>query len=177
MAVDLAPRSSGPVVRAFDRVAQRRITSFEIRVNEAFDPDICPLPNLPWLAFHYGVDVWSTAWSEDQKRAVVRDAYRNFRARGTRSGLIAALGNLVSEVQVIEWWEEAATPGTFRVDVVGSEASTSVQAQAAIAEIIKRSAAHTRHYTITVDSQIGIDFVVGAGIRSTLISTITGNAA
>lgn len=166
------PKSSGPIVQAFDQVAKKRITALDAKVNEAFNPNTSPVAFLPWLAFHYGVDVWSTAWGEAQKRAVIRDTYHNFRTRGTRSGLIAALGNLVNEVEIIEWYSEAATAGTFRVNVIGDAAATSASAQATIAEIVANTAPHTRHFSITVETEIDAPFIVAPAMRFAKLLTV-----
>ena len=149
----LVPKSSGEIALALDRVINQLLTQIGIDISNSLDPERCRTDLLPWLAYHRGVDVWFSDWSVSQKRAVIRDATKNFRRRGTRTGLVSALDNLVSEVEILEWWQEAATQATFRVNVIGS-ALESISAQNAIADVVKRSSPYTRQGAVTVENQL-----------------------
>lgn len=160
----LASKGSGPLAEAIDRVLATRMTDLSIEIGHSVDPERCRADLLPWLAYTRGVDVWSGSWSEAQKRAVVRDAYKNFKRRGTRTGLELELGNLLSDVTIFEWWEEAAAAATFRVNVEGT-ALESLEAQDAISEVVVRNAPYTRHSAVTVENRIGITGIAAVGVR------------
>jgi phage tail P2-like protein len=176
MVVSLSKAVSGPVLAAFDAVLDARLSNLDAKLAEVFDPERCPAGLLAWLAYHYGVDVWSSAWTESQKRAAVRDAYDNFRRRGTRSGMEAALSNFVAEVLLLEWWQSAAAPGTFDVLVTGDATSTSTEAQDALAEIVARTAPYTRTFTITVTTEIDVAAVAAPALRVAKILTVDSKA-
>lgn len=147
----LVTASSGELAQAIDYVIDQRLSRLSIEIEFSFDPYRCRSDLLPWLAYHRGVDVWLSEWTVSQQRGVVASAVRNFRNRGTVSAIQDALGALASGVDVIEWWQEAATPGTFRVNVLGS-GTTDIATQNAIADVVTRTAPYTRHSAVTVEN-------------------------
>lgn len=60
-----------------------RISDVPVLVRESWDPDECPVALLPWLAWAFSVDEWDSAWTEEEKRQAVRDAYNLARVKGT----------------------------------------------------------------------------------------------
>lgn len=45
-----------------------------VPIRELWDPDTCPADKLAFLAWAFGVDEWDPAWSDEAKRATIRDA-------------------------------------------------------------------------------------------------------
>lgn len=172
MAVKLSPESSGVIARAFDAAMEAQITDLKIEIAESLDYERCREDLLPFLAFNRGVDTWSPTWTVEQKRAVIRDAIPNFRKRGTKTGLIGELGNLASEVAIIEWWEEAGTPATGRVIVTGGSTLDSVEAQEAISIVVERARPYTRPMTVEVIILLDFPAVPRVGFRSLILQPI-----
>jgi phage tail P2-like protein len=88
-------------------------------LRDLWNPDTCPLKALPWLAWAVRVDAWDDAWTEAQKRAVIKSAYQVHKQKGTVGSVEAALDALGVSADIVEWWQEQppATPHTFRIDV------------------------------------------------------------
>lgn len=99
--------------------ATARLAEMPVPVRELWNPDTCPLPLLPWLAWAYSVDQWESSWTEAQKRAVVRNALLVHRYKGTLGGLKRALASLGYSMTIREWFEEfpREAPFTFRIDI------------------------------------------------------------
>ena len=55
------------------------------------NPDTCPKHLLPWLAWSLSVDFWDGGWSEDTKRASIREAVGIHRVKGTLQSVRRAL--------------------------------------------------------------------------------------
>lgn len=63
--------------------ATARIADVPIPTRDLWNHETCPLELLPWLAWAFGVDEWDAGWSEDTKRATIRDAVSVQRRKGS----------------------------------------------------------------------------------------------
>jgi phage tail P2-like protein len=94
---------------------------------------------LPWLAWALSVDVWSTGWSEEKKRQVIKATTEVHRHKGTPYAVEAAFKAINIRATVKEWFEYDGDPYKFKlaVDVVdeGLDAAT----YAIIEEIAKKT--------------------------------------
>lgn len=88
-------------------------------LRDLVNPDTCPARLLPWLASTLSVDAWNDAWTDAQKRAVIKASFLVHQRKGTVAAVRAALGAIDLGVTLTEWWQETppATPHTFRLDV------------------------------------------------------------
>jgi phage tail P2-like protein len=120
MSSDLLPPSASGQERALSDTVSR-LADVPVPVRDSWNPDTCPAAMLPWLAWAFSVDEWDAAWSEEEKRGVIRDSFHVHRHKGTISAIDRALRPLGYLIEVIEWWEETppATPYTFKV-VIGT---------------------------------------------------------
>lgn len=69
----LLPPNATDQERALDQ-STGRITDVPVPIRELWNPATCPADKLAWLAWAFGVDEWSEAWTEASKRATIRDA-------------------------------------------------------------------------------------------------------
>lgn len=85
----------------------------------AWDPDACPVHLLPYLAQAWSVDEWDPAWSEAQKRQVIRDSIWIHRHKGTIGALRRAIAQLGLGARVVRWFEQTprARAYTFKLFV------------------------------------------------------------
>lgn len=60
-----------------------RIGDVPVNISDLWNPDLCPLNFLPWLAWSLSVDWWDDAWSEEIKRKVVKSSIAIHRHKGT----------------------------------------------------------------------------------------------
>lgn len=83
------------------------------------NPETIPANLLPWLAWDRSVDVWDTAWTDSQKRAVVASSIRVHQHKGTVGAMLTALAALDYTAQLVEGWQTSppGAPYTFRIDV------------------------------------------------------------
>lgn len=88
-------------------------------LRDLIKPDTCPAALLPWLASELSVDTWDNAWTEAQKRAVIKASILVHRRKGTVSAVREVLQATDADVNLVEWWQEQprGTPHTFRLDV------------------------------------------------------------
>jgi phage tail P2-like protein len=63
--------------------ATARISDVPVPLRDTWNPDTCPADVLPWLAWAFGVDEWDAGWSDDTKRATIRNAVMIQRRKGS----------------------------------------------------------------------------------------------
>jgi len=93
MPATLLPNNSTPWEQAAEATGTARFPGLDPGlVKSAIDPYTIPAQLLPWLAWHYSVDIWNPDWSEAEKRWVIATEIRRKRLKGTLGGLKAYLG-------------------------------------------------------------------------------------
>lgn len=114
----LLPPNATKLERALEK-PMARTTALPVKVRDLWSPDDCPLPLLPWLAWSYGVTKWNSRWTEEQKRACVRNALFVKRYKGTYQAVERALGALGYSINIVEWFEDSprADAYTFRIEI------------------------------------------------------------
>lgn len=112
----LLPINSTPLERAIE-AALEEVT--EIPLRRLYNPDTCPTPLLPWLAWSWSVDRWDSTWPEAVKRSAIRSAYYIHLRKGTIGALRRVVEPLGYLIEVLEWWETEprGVPGTFALQV------------------------------------------------------------
>lgn len=103
---------------ALERAAAQALAKIErvpVPLRQLWNPDTCPLELLPYLAWAYSVDRWSSAWPESAKRAAIKAAYFIHAHKGTIGALRRVVEPLGYLIEVLEWWQTApeGVPGTF----------------------------------------------------------------
>lgn len=114
----LLPYNATAQERALE-LATARLADTPVLVREVWNPDTCPVELLPWLAWAFSVDRWEANWTEEQKRAVIRNSIFVHRHKGTLGAVKRALVSLGYTAIVTEWFDKAptGTPGTFSIEV------------------------------------------------------------
>jgi len=115
----ILPKTASAIERAVLAAELARIAMVDPTVIVTiWNPATCPDVLLPWLAQGVSADVWSNDWDEATKRAVIAASPMVHRLKGTLGAVRRALAAFDLDTRVIEWWEEDARRGTFRVEVV-----------------------------------------------------------
>lgn len=109
-----------PNASQLERLSAEALAQIErvpVPLRDLWNPDTCPVELLPYLAWAFSVDRWSSAWPERAKRAAIKAAYFIHAHKGTIGALRRVVEPLGYLIEVREWWEEAplGTPGTFRL--------------------------------------------------------------
>jgi phage tail P2-like protein len=103
-----------------ERLAAQALAQIErvpVPLRELWNPDTCPVELLPYLAWAFSVDRWSSAWPESAKRAAIKAAFFIHAHKGTIGALRRVVEPLGYLIEVLEWWEKTPTgvPGTFEL--------------------------------------------------------------
>lgn len=112
----LLPRNASAIENAV-AIASSPLGEVSVPLRQLWDPETCPIELLPYLAWAFSVDRWSSDWPEKTKRDVIKKAYFIHRHKGTISALRRVVEPLGFLINVIEWWKIGETPGTFRLEV------------------------------------------------------------
>ncbi|WP_300245385.1 phage tail protein I [Pseudomonas sp.] len=101
----LLPRNSTPLERQAAQ-ALAEIQRVPIPLRQLYNPDLCPAHLLPYLAWAFSVDRWSSQWTEAAKRAAIRAAYYIHSRKGTIGALRRVVEPLGYLIEVVEWWQK-----------------------------------------------------------------------
>lgn len=121
----LLPPNATILERVIEQVIAARQASISTALRSLWDPDLCPVDFLPFLAWQFSVDRWNPDWPVAVKRSVVRSSVSVHRIKGTRkavSDVIAALGAVG---EIVEWWETdpPGDAGTFVLNLLATDSA------------------------------------------------------
>ena len=135
---DLLPPNATAQERALSLAAGRNVTT---PIRDVWDPDTCPAALLAWLAWAFSVDEWDPAWSDLQKREVIKTAAAVHRYKGTIGAVQEALAALFVGARVQEWFNQlpAGDPYTFRILLDVEQAGVEQAAYASLYRVIERT--------------------------------------
>lgn len=93
----ILPRENAtPLEIGLDLALEAPVLDIPVPIRDLWRWDTCPASHLPWLAWSMSVDLWSDAWPETKKRAVIREAF----AVHARKGTLWAIRKYLSYVDV-----------------------------------------------------------------------------
>ena len=87
--------------------ALAQIQRVPIPLRQLWNPDTCPTPLLPYLAWSLSVDRWDGNWSDATKRAAIRASFFIHSRKGTIGALRRVVEPLGYLIEIIEWWQTA----------------------------------------------------------------------
>ena len=102
MTVHLLPPSASAAERALSIAAVLPDDLQPERIKALWNPHVCPIELLPWLAWSWHVDDWDESWSEEIKRAFVTAAWEVHRFKGTPWAVRRALEALEYRAEIDE---------------------------------------------------------------------------
>lgn len=158
MTVDLLPPKAAPLER---RTAQglAQIERVPIPIRDLHDPDRCPEPLLPYLAWERSVDRWDNAWPERTKREVIKASPYIHRHKGTIGALRRVVEPLGYLIRIVEWWQ--TTPpgprGTFELEIGTLESGITEELYDALVLFLEDAKPASRHITrldISLDTRV-----------------------
>lgn len=135
-----------------------------------WNPDTCPMPLLPWLAWTFGLESWSNDWSEAVKRARVRGAIPVAKRRGTIGSMRRLLESYGGNMTIKEWWQYTPPrePHTFDITVVlnGKDGqSATAQFVQEVIDDIHRTKPVRSHFKFTQGLQVNGELKVAGCVR------------
>lgn len=93
------------------------ISGLSVPLRDLWNPELCPVKFLPYLAWAFSVDRWDEKWTPAEKRQAVKDAFYIHRRKGTVAAIRRVIENLGYTMTIQEWWQVADPAGTFRLTV------------------------------------------------------------
>ncbi len=165
----LLPGNSTPLERQA-AVALAQIQRVPITLRQLWNPDLCPLAILPYLAWSFSVDRWDSSWSESTKRAAIRAAFYIHSRKGTVGALRRVVEPLGYLIEIIEWWQTApnGVPGTFALKVGVLDTGITEEMYQELTFLIDDAKPRSRHLTglaISLETQglLGVGVTVYEG--------------
>lgn len=161
--MSLLPPNASP----FETAIEDAVTTHAVPVplRSLWDPQTCPESLLPWLAWSVSVDNWDATWPVEVRRAVVANAIRVQRNKGSVASVRTAIAAFGANMALREWWQNSphGTRGTFDVVLsIADQAGAAPTAQfvdSVIAEI-DRTKPLSRHFTfaqaLTAAGNVGL---------------------
>lgn len=166
----LLPSNSTPLEQqAAQALAQ--IQRVPIPLRTLYNPDKCPLPLLPYLAWSFSVDRWDSQWPESAKRSAIRSAYYIHSRKGTLGSLRRVVEPLGFAIEIVEWWQTIplGPRATFALNISVSETGITEQMYQELTWLIDDAKPLTRHLT-------GLDIILETRVESyTVIATDDGD--
>lgn len=135
---------------ALERHAAQALAQIErvpIPLRDIWNPDTCPVELLPYLAWAFSVDTWSSNWPESAKRQAIRVAYQVHAQKGTITALRRVIAPRGTLERVIEWWQQQppALPGTFALEVAVTDRGITEQTYVEMEHLIDATKPLSRH--------------------------------
>ncbi len=148
-----------PNASELERLAAEALAQIErvpVPLRQLWNPDTCPVELLPYLAWAFSVDRWSSAWPERAKRAAIKAAYFIHAHKGTIGALRRVVEPLGYLLEVREWWqlEPFGTPGTFSLVVGVRDTGITDETYQELERLIDDAKPVSRHL---VELAVGLD--------------------
>lgn len=175
-ASSLLPPNASKLERDIEQVIASSL-DLPLSISDLWDPFLCPLSLLPWLAWAYSVDQWADSWPESVKRQVVNDAFDIHRYKGTPYAVQQALNSLGIKTNILEWWESGGSNmrGTMKVlalvnDNITDENDGLITSKmlAMVTEAIRASKRGSIHFDVELGISFDESFTVAAGISPSI---------
>lgn len=148
----LLPPNSTALERAVEQL-QARSATVAVPLRELWNPDTCPAPLLPWLAWTLSLDGWQPYWPESIKRSRIRMAVEIQRRKGTAKSVRDVVRSFGSSLALREWWqtEPMGEPHTFDVTLtLGSGVPKTIEYQNDVIAELERTKPVRSHFSFTL---------------------------
>lgn len=135
-------------------LATLRLVDIDTHLRHLWSPNDCPEGHLPWLAWSFSLDGWSTDWPISIKRNRIRRAIQIARRKGTVESVRGVVESFGGGVAIREWWQQEPRGLPFTFDLVltlsngGGLPITAAFIDAVIAEVHRAKPARS-HFTFT----------------------------
>lgn len=162
----LLPRNATALERQAAQ-ALAHIQRVPIPLRQLYNPDLCPLPLLPYLAWAFSVDRWDSQWTETAKRAACKAAYFIHSRKGTIGALRRIVEPLGYLIEVVEWWQTVplGTRATFALRIGVLETGITEERYQELVWLIDDAKPLTRHLTgLDIILETRLDAHVGVAV-------------
>lgn len=172
----LLPPNSTAQERVIE-AATARVADVPTPLRDLWNPQTCPEPLLPWLAWALSIDSWKSYWSVSIKRARVAAALAIQRRKGTAQSVRTVVASFGGDVALREWWQQApaGAPHTFAIAVTGGSAGDASVAQDIVDEVTRTKPVRS-HFVLSqgvsagVNPRLAASAVVGTYINLNMVA-------
>ncbi|SUT91534.1 phage tail protein I [Actinobacillus lignieresii] len=121
----------------------------ELPIKSLINPDTCPAPLLPYLAWTFSVDGWEENWDESKKRNEIKQSFYVHKKKGTVSAVRRIVESMGYDFSIIEWFNDKppAKPGTFKIEVEIANVGISNKVFEELDRLIEDAKPVSRHLT------------------------------
>ncbi|WP_070887517.1 phage tail protein I [Pseudomonas argentinensis] len=158
----LLPPNATALERAVEQL-QARSATVTVPLRKLWNPDTCPAPLLPWLAWTLSLDGWQPYWPESIKRERIRMAVEIQRRKGTAKSVRDVVRSFGSSLAIREWWqmEPKGGPHTFALTLtLGAGVPNTIEYQQDVVAEIERTKPVRSHFTLN----LGLSATGGLGL-------------
>ncbi len=117
----LLPFNTSELEQTLEQVHAQRLVSIPLPISTLWNPEHCPEPLLPWLAWAFSVENWESDWPVEIKRDVIASSVAVHRQKGTLASIRRVLNALRIHFEIKEWFEYGGEPHTFRLTTSANE--------------------------------------------------------
>lgn len=116
--MNLLPPNSTSFEKKIIRTTSK-LTDLNADLSSLIRVDDAPSDFLSILAWQFSVDRWQDDWSDDVKRAQIKNSIKVHTYKGTNFALRSIAESFGYSLTVHEWWQETPmnVPGTFQITV------------------------------------------------------------
>ncbi|MEG3089766.1 phage tail protein I [Sphingomonas sp. PB4P5] len=116
MPTDLLPPNATTLERSLS-LAIARAGAVPFDLGALWNPALCPVELLPWLAWALSTDRWDPDWSDADKRVAVAGTIEEQRRKGTRWAVDQVLKSFDDLLELVEWFQATPRlqPSTFEL--------------------------------------------------------------
>ncbi|MGV2936363.1 phage tail protein I [Providencia sp. AGC89] len=172
MSSQLLPVGSSKLeIAAAEACAQ--IEKVPVPIRELWNPDLCPVHLLPYLAWAFSVDRWDKNWTEKAKRDAIKSAMFIHKHKGTIGALRRVVAPIGTLINVDEWFEDGSEVGTFKLDIALRDTGIDEETHIELTNIINDTKPVSRKLTnITLHLETESVINVGALVEDGSLTTI-----
>lgn len=169
---NLLPPNTPALVHAFDGISAERIDAIPLPLRDLWNPWVCPIELLPWLAWALSVDEWEENWPEQVKRQVVAKSIQVHLHKGTYGAVEDAIAVLGIRVDLSEWFDQSppGQRGTMQLtawvnqNLTGEDAVMTPE----LYEQLKRAVDAVKRCGIHYDFRVGAAYENRIGMASAI---------
>jgi phage tail P2-like protein len=168
---NLAPPNATDLERAiYDTIAN--LGAIDFPIEDLWNPALCPLHLLPFLAWALNVDAWDETWSDTRKRTVVASAIDTHLLKGTPEGVEHALASVGITAELLEWHEQVpeGPVHTFKIKLRLNENfgdnAVDDAALRRLFQLVDRVKRLSQHYELDMSADFEADLGLGLGFHT-----------
>ncbi|RSC23246.1 MULTISPECIES: phage tail protein I [Acinetobacter] len=143
--MNLLPPNTTPFERKIVETASKA-TELNTNLSSLIRIDDAPTDFLSILAWQFSVDRWQDDWSDDVKRAQIKNSIKVHSHKGTNYALRQIVESFGYSLTVHEWWQETPMnePGTFQITIETNGRALSEKTSKTLVELLNDAKPLTR---------------------------------